>query len=44
MTTPRFYECLRRRRERGRRLALLCEDYLREVRGGGEREEGRRQR
>ncbi len=36
MTAPRFYECLRRRRERGRRLTLLCEDYLREVGGGGD--------
>ncbi|GAB5035278.1 cell cycle checkpoint protein rad17 [Nannochloropsis oceanica] len=35
MTAPRFYESLRQRREKGRRLTLLCEDYLREVGGGG---------
>jgi hypothetical protein len=35
MTTPRFYEVLRSRRERKRRLALLCDDYLMDMAAGG---------
>jgi len=36
MTAPRYFEVLRQRRETGRRLGLLCQDYVGKVaRAGG---------